>query len=80
MVHWIRFSFVNSSWVGSLNLEVTLTLTTLSMNKDSICLINVSMITRALMPVLMASIQVSKSLNFCLVDTLSWCLLGWSFG
>ncbi|GFZ12688.1 hypothetical protein Acr_23g0010730 [Actinidia rufa] len=51
-------------WDGNLNLDETLTFITIFMNEGSICLIKVSIVTGAFVPVVMASIRASRSLIF----------------
>ncbi|GFY91127.1 hypothetical protein Acr_07g0013230 [Actinidia rufa] len=52
------------SWAGSLNFEEIRSLNTLCVNGGSVCLIKVSIITGAFVPVLMASSRASKSQFF----------------
>ena len=58
------FPSQTSSWVGNLNLEETLVLITLFVNRGSVYLINVSIVIGTLAPVLMALIRASRSLIF----------------
>ncbi|GFY96589.1 hypothetical protein Acr_11g0008950 [Actinidia rufa] len=56
------------SWVGSLNFEEIRAPNTLFVNGGSVCLTKASTVTRAFVPVLMASSRASKSRIFCEVD------------
>ncbi|GFY87580.1 hypothetical protein Acr_05g0012190 [Actinidia rufa] len=64
----LSFLHKRPSWAGSLNFEEIRALNTLSVNGGSVCLIKVSTVTRAFVPMLMASSRASKSRIFCEVD------------